>query len=200
MVGDQTFTLIGGIAVDQAFLARLARDRAIVVSLRYPGGEMSSSGEARRATRCRGWRAGRAADSESRGSVHRGRAGAPARDAVDGAAPGAAAQRRLVVSGDGRRHRHHRARAGGVGVVAHQQAARRSGGEDRRARSRSARRAVRRGQPTKSAGCRGCWASSPRGCAAARPACARPSVARPSATWPGRSITTSRTASSRFAT
>jgi signal transduction histidine kinase len=42
MVGDQTFTLIGGIAVDQAFLARLARDRAIEVSLRYPGGEMSS--------------------------------------------------------------------------------------------------------------------------------------------------------------
>ena len=42
MVGDQTFTLIGGIAVDPAFLARLARDRAIVVSLRYPSGEMSS--------------------------------------------------------------------------------------------------------------------------------------------------------------
>jgi len=43
MVGDQTFTLIGGIAVDQAFLARLARDPATAVSLRYPGGEMSSS-------------------------------------------------------------------------------------------------------------------------------------------------------------
>jgi signal transduction histidine kinase len=42
MIGDQTFTLIGGIEVDQAFLARLARDRAITVSLRYPGGEMSS--------------------------------------------------------------------------------------------------------------------------------------------------------------
>ena len=42
MVGDQTFTLVGGIAVDQAFLARLARDRAITVLLRYPGGEMSS--------------------------------------------------------------------------------------------------------------------------------------------------------------
>jgi signal transduction histidine kinase len=41
-VGDQTFTLIGGIAVDQAFLARLARDPAIGVSLRYPGGELSS--------------------------------------------------------------------------------------------------------------------------------------------------------------
>jgi len=45
-VGDQRFTLIGGIGVDQAFLARLARDRAIVVSLRYPGGEISSVGSA----------------------------------------------------------------------------------------------------------------------------------------------------------
>ena len=44
MVGDQRFTLVGGIAVDHAFLARLARDRAITVSLRYPGGEMSSVG------------------------------------------------------------------------------------------------------------------------------------------------------------
>jgi signal transduction histidine kinase len=42
MVADQTFTLIGGIAVDRAFLERLARDPAIVVSLQYPGGEMSS--------------------------------------------------------------------------------------------------------------------------------------------------------------
>jgi signal transduction histidine kinase len=41
-IGDQTFTLTGGVAVDAAFLARLARDRAIVVSLRYPGGEMST--------------------------------------------------------------------------------------------------------------------------------------------------------------
>jgi two-component system nitrogen regulation sensor histidine kinase NtrY len=42
-VGDQTFTLIGGVEIDQEFLARLARDRAIVVSLRYPGGEMSTA-------------------------------------------------------------------------------------------------------------------------------------------------------------
>jgi signal transduction histidine kinase len=42
MVADQTFTLIGGIAVDQAFLARLTRDPATVVSLRYPGGELST--------------------------------------------------------------------------------------------------------------------------------------------------------------
>ena len=45
MVGDQTFTLIGGIEVDQPFLARLARDRAIVVSLRDPGGELSTGTE-----------------------------------------------------------------------------------------------------------------------------------------------------------
>ena len=42
MVGDQSFTLVGGIAVDQSFLARLARDREITVLLRYPGGELSS--------------------------------------------------------------------------------------------------------------------------------------------------------------
>jgi signal transduction histidine kinase len=41
-VGDQRFTLVGGTSVDQALLARLARDPAIVVSVRYPGGEMSS--------------------------------------------------------------------------------------------------------------------------------------------------------------
>ena len=43
-VGDQTFTLIGGVAVDQTFLVRLARDRDIRVSLRYPGGELSTVG------------------------------------------------------------------------------------------------------------------------------------------------------------
>jgi signal transduction histidine kinase len=42
-IGERTFTLVGGIAVDEAFLARLARDRAIVVSLIYPGGEVSTS-------------------------------------------------------------------------------------------------------------------------------------------------------------
>ena len=41
-VGDQRFTLVGGTAVDRALLARLARARAIVVSVRYPGGEVSS--------------------------------------------------------------------------------------------------------------------------------------------------------------
>ena len=41
-IGDRTFTLVGGVAVDKAFLARLARDPAIVVSLFYPGGGLSS--------------------------------------------------------------------------------------------------------------------------------------------------------------
>jgi signal transduction histidine kinase len=42
-VGGRTFSLIGGIAVDETFLANLARDRAIVVSLDYAGGRLSSN-------------------------------------------------------------------------------------------------------------------------------------------------------------
>jgi signal transduction histidine kinase len=42
VLGGRTFTIVGGVAVDNAFLARLARDRAIVVSLRYPGEEVST--------------------------------------------------------------------------------------------------------------------------------------------------------------
>jgi signal transduction histidine kinase len=42
LLGGRTFTIVGGIAVDQPFLARLARDRAIVVTLSYPGGELST--------------------------------------------------------------------------------------------------------------------------------------------------------------
>jgi signal transduction histidine kinase len=41
-IGDQTFTLTGGVAVDEAFLSRLARDREVGVSMRYPGGELST--------------------------------------------------------------------------------------------------------------------------------------------------------------
>jgi signal transduction histidine kinase len=41
-VAERHFTLVGGIAVDEAFLARLARDRSIVVSLNYPGGDLST--------------------------------------------------------------------------------------------------------------------------------------------------------------
>ena len=42
VIGGRTFTLVGGVAVDEAFLARLARDRAIAVSLHYPGGALST--------------------------------------------------------------------------------------------------------------------------------------------------------------
>lgn len=43
VISGHTFTIIGGVAVDEAFLARLARDRASAVSLRYPGGELSTA-------------------------------------------------------------------------------------------------------------------------------------------------------------
>jgi signal transduction histidine kinase len=42
-IGGRTFTLVGGVAVDEAFLARLARDRSIAVSLRDPGSELKVS-------------------------------------------------------------------------------------------------------------------------------------------------------------
>ena len=42
VLSGRTFTIVGGVAVDEAFLARLARDRAIVVALHYPGGELST--------------------------------------------------------------------------------------------------------------------------------------------------------------
>jgi len=41
-LGGRMFTLVGGITVDEGFLARLARDRAIVVSVIYPGGELTT--------------------------------------------------------------------------------------------------------------------------------------------------------------
>jgi signal transduction histidine kinase len=44
VISDRTFTVVGGITVDDAFLARLARDRSIVVSLQYPGGELAAGG------------------------------------------------------------------------------------------------------------------------------------------------------------
>ena len=45
LISGRPFTIVGGVAVDDAFLARLARDRAIVVTLRYPGGELSTGGD-----------------------------------------------------------------------------------------------------------------------------------------------------------
>ena len=48
LIGGRTFAIVGGVAVDDAFLARLARDRAIVVSLIYPGEGFPPSGNHRR--------------------------------------------------------------------------------------------------------------------------------------------------------
>jgi signal transduction histidine kinase len=42
-LSGRAFTIIGGVAVDEAFLARLARDRTTAVSLRYPGGELTTA-------------------------------------------------------------------------------------------------------------------------------------------------------------
>ena len=45
VISGRPFTIVGGVAVDEAFLARLARDRAIVVSLQYPGGNLSTAAQ-----------------------------------------------------------------------------------------------------------------------------------------------------------
>jgi len=45
VISGRPFTIVGGVAVDEAFLARLARDRAIDVSLRYPGGSLSTAAQ-----------------------------------------------------------------------------------------------------------------------------------------------------------
>jgi signal transduction histidine kinase len=41
-ISGRTFTIVGGVALNEAFLARLARDRAIGISLDYPGGGLST--------------------------------------------------------------------------------------------------------------------------------------------------------------
>jgi signal transduction histidine kinase len=46
-IGDRTFAIVGGVVLDEAFLGRLARDRATVVSLRYPGGALSTAADTR---------------------------------------------------------------------------------------------------------------------------------------------------------
>jgi signal transduction histidine kinase len=43
VISGREFTIVGGVAVDEAFLARLARDRTTAVSLRYPGGELKTA-------------------------------------------------------------------------------------------------------------------------------------------------------------
>ena len=45
VISGRPFTIVGGVAVDEAFLARLARDRAIVVSVQYPGGNLSTAAQ-----------------------------------------------------------------------------------------------------------------------------------------------------------
>jgi signal transduction histidine kinase len=42
-ISGRAFTMIGGVVVDAAWLERLARDRAIAVALRYPGGTLSTA-------------------------------------------------------------------------------------------------------------------------------------------------------------
>ena len=45
VLSGRSFTIVGGVAVDEVFLARLARDRTIVVALHYPGGDLSTDPE-----------------------------------------------------------------------------------------------------------------------------------------------------------
>jgi hypothetical protein len=45
-IADRPFTIVGGITVDKGFLARLARDPSIAVSLSYPGGSLTTPGMA----------------------------------------------------------------------------------------------------------------------------------------------------------
>src|SRR5262249_36560701 len=42
MIAGRTFTMVGGVQVDDAFVARLARDRTIAISLMFPGGTLGS--------------------------------------------------------------------------------------------------------------------------------------------------------------
>jgi signal transduction histidine kinase len=41
-IAGRTFTMVGGVQVDDAFVARLARDRTIGISLMFPGGTLAS--------------------------------------------------------------------------------------------------------------------------------------------------------------
>jgi len=41
-IAGRTFTMIGGVKVDEAFVARLARDRTVGISLTYPGAMLAS--------------------------------------------------------------------------------------------------------------------------------------------------------------
>jgi signal transduction histidine kinase len=43
VLADRPFTIVGGVVVDDAWLQRLARDRAIAIALRYPGGAIETA-------------------------------------------------------------------------------------------------------------------------------------------------------------
>ncbi len=44
-IADRSFTIVGGVVVDDAWLQRLARDRAIAIALRYPGGAIATAAD-----------------------------------------------------------------------------------------------------------------------------------------------------------
>ena len=44
-ISGRAFTIVGGVVIDEAWLERLARDRAIAISLSYPGGALSAEAD-----------------------------------------------------------------------------------------------------------------------------------------------------------
>jgi hypothetical protein len=103
-ISGRTFTIIGGVGVDEAFLAQLARDRAIGISLRYPGGELSTG--------------------PPRQNSRDGGGGTAGGDTSADAAQDASAQHRFMAVHDGSGSRPLRASPGRLGVVAYQRTAR----------------------------------------------------------------------------
>jgi len=198
VISGRTFTMLGGVAVDEAFLARLARDRGTVVSLRYPGAEP-----------LRLLRAPDTTDDSAVGElqlpvIRRG-TGAPLEvvqarlEVTQPLTPLRAllrsADRWFLATAVGTESRPccwrcgcHRASVGRWRISLKRRRFSISiGSTSPSIRAR-----------TKSADCLGFLVTLPRGCAPAQHACGRRNGARRSASWPARSTTTSRTASSRF--
>jgi hypothetical protein len=181
--------------VDQAFLARLARDRAIRVSLRHPGGEIAI---------------GPAELSHDDDPVAVGELQVPLiRVRAGGAIEDVQARLRVTQSMSPLRallrsaDSWFLATAAGTGLTALVLAVWVSSRISRPLADLAEKTAVLDLDRldvqfdevrTKSDGCRGFWASSPHACAAARPACARPNIVPRWAIWPARSTTISRTA------
>ena len=176
------FTIVGGLTVDEGFLARLARDPSIVVSVPTLAASCSTARlNAERHGRFRRRRAGgscRCRDSGRRRSIDvvRRASGHP----IAGAAERPAAQRGFMVARDGRGNSIAALLLARLGVVARQRTAGHACRKDRGTRSRSSRRRVRRGTDEVGRLSRllGDLAAD---CAPARPACARRSGAPPSA-------------------